>query len=239
MLAGAYGFAEYRDARQDAQSGSIASRVVEEFYSLPEVAWPSFVSPYWTMRATENFEDAPIRIVEYVDLLCPDCLYLAEQMDRAREEFGGKINLAYQLFPREGQCNEVVEKDLHLGACNVSYMAAYDPDKFQEIQADILANFRAARTPEGREELARRHGVEAALTDSATIDLIRRMIETGREYEQTSEEYAYGIRSTPTMIINNRMIIGTFPYEQLRAIFRALVDEHEQGGRFMENWVED
>jgi uncharacterized membrane protein len=239
MLGGAYGFAEYHEAREEAQSGSVAARVVEEFYSLPTVEWPSFISPYWTMRSTENFEDAPIRIVEYVDLLCPDCLYLAEQMERAAQDFHGKINLAYQLFPLEAACNDVVEKDLHPGACDVSYMAAYDPDKFHDIQEDIWANFRAARTPEGREELARKYQVDAALTDSATIHLVRRMIETGREYEKTSEEYSHGIRSTPTMIVNNRMIIGTFPYEQLKAIFQALVDEHEGGGRFMENWVEE
>ena len=39
-------------------------------------------------------------------------------------------------------------------------------------------------------------------------------------------------------LINNRMIIGTFPYEQLRAIFQALVDEEEGEGKFMESWVE-
>jgi hypothetical protein len=42
------------------------------------------------------------------------------------------------------------------------------------------------------------------------------------------------------MIVNNRMIIGTLPYEQLRAIFQALVDEHEGGERrFIESWVEE
>ena len=41
------------------------------------------------------------------------------------------------------------------------------------------------------------------------------------------------------MIVNNRMIIGTLPYAQLRAIFQALVDEHESGDhRFLESWVE-
>lgn len=239
MLGGAYGFAEYQQARADAQAGSVATRVVEEFYGLPTVEWPSFISPYWTIRSTEEFEDAPIRIVEYVDLLCPDCLYLARQMARAMEEFDGKINLAYQLFPLDAACNDVVEKDLHAGACDVSYMAAYDPAKFHDIQADIWAGFPAARTPEGREALARKHGVEAALTDSATVGIVRRMIETGREYDRTSDEYEHGIRSTPTMIINNRMVIGTFPYEQLKAIFQALVDEQEGRGRFMENWVED
>ncbi len=65
------------------------------------------------------------------------------------------------------------------------------------------------------------------------------MIQTGREYEKTHDEYSHGIRSTPTLIVNNRMIIGTLPYEQLRVIFEALVDEHEGGDRrFIENWVE-
>ena len=35
------------------------------------------------------------------------------------------------------------------------------------------------------------------------------------------------------------LVIGTLPYEQLRAIFQALVDEHEAGDRrFMESWME-
>ncbi len=71
-----------------------------------------------------------------------------------------------------------------------------------------------------------------------TIDLVARHIATGAEYEKTSDEYAHGIRSTPTMIINNRMVIGTFPYEQLRAIFQALVDEAAGDTRFMESWVD-
>jgi hypothetical protein len=40
------------------------------------------------------------------------------------------------------------------------------------------------------------------------------------------------------MIINNRMVIGTLPYAQLKAVFQALVEEHEQGTKkFIENWV--
>ncbi|MDH3458719.1 MAG: DsbA family protein [Gemmatimonadota bacterium] len=63
---------------------------------------------------------------------------------------------------------------------------------------------------------------------------------TGAEYEKNRELYAHGIPSTPTIIINRRMVIGTFPYGQLRAIFRALVDRQRSGveRRFLENWVE-
>jgi uncharacterized membrane protein/protein-disulfide isomerase len=239
LVFSAYGAKQYHVAKQDAQSGGVAARVVEQFYSLPEVEWPSVISPYWTAQATEEFEDAPIRIVEYGDLLCSDCLILHERMVRLKEEFEGKMNVAFQFFPLEATCNDVVEKDKHPGACDLSYMAAYDSTKFLAIHDEVWDNFEAAKTPEWRADLARRHGVEAALQDSAARAIVHEHIQTGAEYERTSERYAHGIRSTPTMIINNRMIIGTFPYEQLRAIFQALVDEAEGGDRrFLEDWVD-
>ena len=44
-LGGAYGFRQYHIAKEQAQVG-MAAQVVEQFYSLPEVALPSFISPY-------------------------------------------------------------------------------------------------------------------------------------------------------------------------------------------------
>lgn len=236
-LAGAYGFRLYHDARKSAQSGT-AMTVVRQFFELPTVAAPSFLSPYWTAKSTDRFEDAPIQVVEYVDLLCPDCLYLSRQLDRLKKDFAGKINIAFQFFPLEAKCNTVVEKDLHPGACDLALIAAQDPAKFPAIHDEIFANFRASKSPEWRLALARKYGVEAALSDPATRALVGKIIATGAEYDKTSDKYAHGIRSTPTMIINGRMLIGTLPYEHLRAIFQALVEEREGGPRkFMENWV--
>jgi uncharacterized membrane protein len=235
----AFGVAEYHETRRKAQSGDVEADVVRQFYELPMVEWPSVVSPYWIASATDEFEDAAIRVVEYGDLLCPDCRYLSEQFVRLEREFAGQLNIAFQFFPLDAQCNRVVEKDKHPGACDLSYMAAFDPSKFKAIHDEIFANLEAARDPEWRSGLAMRHGVEEALTDSATIGLVNALIDTGAEYEKTSEEYSHGIRSTPTLIINNRMVIGTFPYEQLRAIFRALVNEQVGArSRFLENWEE-
>ena len=235
--AGAWGMVLYHQARKDAQTG-IAMKAVSEYFSLPEVPLPSLISPYWTVRSTEKFGDAPIQVIEYADPLCPDCLYLAEQLDRLEEEFAGKMNVAFQFFPLEGACNHVVPKDLHPGACDLSYIAAHDPAKFPAIIDEIWANFQTAkRDPAWRADLARRHGVEAALNDPETQIMVGSIIDTGSEYEQTSERYPHGIRSTPTMILNNRMVIGTLPYTQLRAIFRAVLEEKEGGAKFMEDWV--
>ncbi len=234
---GAVGVILFHNAKKEAQTGT-AQTIVRQFYELPKVAWPSIISPFWTAKATEKFEDAPIQVVEYVDFLCPDCLYLTQQMDKLKKEFPGKLNIAFQYFPLESKCNKVADKDRHPGACDLSFMSAYDPAKFLAIHDEIFANFRTAKaSPEWRLALAKRYGVEAALTDEKTQALVLSIINTGMEYEKNSDKAAYGIRSTPTMIINNRLIIGTLPYGHLRAIFQALIDEKEGGRKFLENWV--
>lgn len=233
---GAYGVIQYHEAKKEAQA-AVALRIIKQFRELPLVGNPSFISPYWTVRSTEYFEDAPIQVIEYVDFLCPDCLFLTQQLDKLKEDFAGKINIAFQFFPLEAECNTVVDKNLHPGACELSYLAAYDPAKFLAIHDEIFANFNEARRPEWRQELAKRYEVEEALNDPATQEIVQTIINTGTEYEKTSDRYAHGIRSTPTMIINGRMIIGTLPYEQMRAIFQDLVDEFEGRNRFIEHWV--
>jgi ApaG protein len=79
-------------------------RAVEQFYNLERVEWPGFISPFWTARATASFEEAPIRIVEYGDLLCSEYLYLQEQLKRLKLEFEGKMNIAFQFLPLEAKC---------------------------------------------------------------------------------------------------------------------------------------
>jgi uncharacterized membrane protein/protein-disulfide isomerase len=238
-LAGAYGFILYHDAKKEVQAGQAAT-IVKQFYELPKVASPSFLSPYWSAKSTERFEDAPIHIVEYADFLCSDCYYLAQQLDKLEKEFAGKINVAFQFFPLEGLCNSVVPEkaNLHPGACEMTFIAAGNLERFPEINDEIWANFRSTRNPEWRRALAKKYGTEGAIGDPQLRDLVERIINTGAEYERTSDQYSHGIRSTPTMIINNRMIIGTLPYQHMKAIFQALVDERERGTKqFIENWV--
>lgn len=235
----AWGFREYHDVRRGAQSGGAAERFVREYFELPEVSWPSEISPYRTHSAARRFDVAPIRIVEYADPLCPDCRYLHEQLRRLETEFGGLITVAFQFFPLDAACNDVVEKDKHPGACELSWMLAHEPDRFPVMLDRVFDNLDAAKDPSWRSEFAREFGVEGAPNDSVTIATVRRLVETGREFERTSDEFAHGIRSTPTMILNNRMVIGTFPDSHMRALFQALLDAAGPGhGRFLEGWVE-
>jgi len=93
------------------------------------------------------------------------CLFLYHQLERIKKEYEGKINIAFQFFPLEAKCNEVVDKDKHPGACDLAYIAAYDPSKFLQIHNELFRNFEKAKDPEWRLQLARKYGVEKALTD--------------------------------------------------------------------------
>jgi uncharacterized membrane protein len=230
----------YHGARRGADAGTATTQVVSQFLALEKGAEPSAISPFWVMRSTERFEDAPIRVIEYSDFLCSDCRYLSEQVHLIEREFAGRINWAFQFFPLEAACNDIVDKDKHPGACDLAYIAAFRPDRFRDVHDEIFENFALARDAHWRRDLARRYDAEAALTDPATIETVHRLIRTGAEYERTSAQYDYGIRSTPTLIINGRMLIGTLPHAQLRAILQAVLDEETGRGRgFMENWVAD
>ncbi|NMD09734.1 MAG: thioredoxin domain-containing protein, partial [Acidobacteria bacterium] len=109
LAAGAYGFREFTLAKKGAQMGGGAANIVRQFNELAVVGDPSFISPYWIAQAAPRWEDAPIRIVEYADYLCPDCLFLHQQLSRLKAEFPGKMNVAFQFFPLEAACNAVVE----------------------------------------------------------------------------------------------------------------------------------
>ncbi|HSJ25608.1 MAG TPA: hypothetical protein VK929_13120 [Longimicrobiales bacterium] len=239
LVAGGAALGRYAHAARTADAAVSGMRATGHFYSLPQVPWPSEISPYRTFSAAADFEAAAIRAVVFSDPLCIDCRVLTEQLRQLAGEFTGHMNVAYQFFPLDGSCNDVVDKDKHPGSCDLAYMAAWDPDRFLLIHDEIHDNMDAARDRAWQLELARRHGLGAALTDAGTRDIVHRLIRTGTEYARTSDRYAHGIRSTPTMILNNRMIIGTMPTADLRAIFRALVDEHEHGGGgFMEQWLQ-
>ena len=237
-LIGALNIYAFHQAKIEAQGGGVTNRIVQQYFDLPKVNNPSIISPYYTIQSTENFEDAPIRIIEWVDFQCPDCLKLRNDFEELKEEFGDKMNIVFQFFPLDGKCNSVQEKNRHPQACDLSFMAAYDPDKFLAIHDEIFNNFNKVRDTDWIKNLAQKYGVEDAATDENTIKIVTDIIDTGKEYKPTSDQFTYGIRSTPTMIINERMIIGTLPKVQLRAILQAILDlkSKEEKTGFIEDW---
>jgi hypothetical protein len=156
------------------------------------------------------------------------------------EEFPGKMNVVFQPFPLD-LCNDAAgrKREFHPGACDVHYLAAHDPGRFKEIYDYVWENWPPPRGDERVawiQELGEQFGVSDGLTDPDTQARVYEILMTGTEYDQTAEGFEYGIRSTPTMIINGRMVIGTLPYDQLRAIVEEIIARAEGESRFIEAW---
>jgi hypothetical protein len=228
----------FANEQSKAASHNTSARVVAEFLTLQPIPLPSELSPHWLVRSTEKFDGAPIHIVLYGDPLCSDCRVLFEQMKILEREFAGKMNVAYQFFPLEARCNNVVSKDKHPGACDLSYMMAAHPDSFRVLHDEILENMDSAKSADWQRRFAERHHLQFALTDTAIQNRVHALIRTGTEYPPTSPKFEHGIRSTPTLIVNGRMIIGTLPLPHMRAILQALVFASQaESGNFIESWI--
>jgi len=211
---------------------------VAQYFSLPTVKLPTPLSQYWVVHSTDRFEDATIRVVEFSDVICDNSKVLNAALEKLERDFPGKMNVVFQFFPLETKCNHVVDKNKHPGACEAALIAAYDPAKFRQIQDDFFAHYYAAQNPEWRHELARRYGVEAAYTDPKTAQVVQDLIQTGAQYPPTSTEYPYGIRSVPTVILNERMIIGSLTYDQFRLICQSIIDKQNDKRQFIESWYD-
>jgi len=64
--------------------------------------------------------DAPIKVVEFADFMCPGCRAAAEAL---REYFaiqGGDINLTFKNFPLEKTCNPGIGQSIHNGSCELA-----------------------------------------------------------------------------------------------------------------------
>ena len=110
-------------------------------------------------------------------------------------------------------------------------------NRLKEIES-LFNNFNKVRDAGWINNLAQKYGVADALTDEKTIKIVTDIINTGKEYKPASDKFTYGIRSTPTMIINERMVIGTLPKVQLRAILQAVLDQKSEDEKtgFIEDW---
>lgn len=147
--------------------------------------------------------DAPVTIVEFADLECPDCRMEAPLLRRnIPETFSGKVRVFFKDFPLES-IHPWARAAAIAGRCVYrqspeAFWKFYDWDyeNQQEIDGDNLKSKVTA--------WAGQNGLDAAKLGScietkATEPEVNRSIEEGQ---------ALGLRGTPTLFINGRKIGG-------------------------------
>ncbi|GKT07034.1 hypothetical protein DSTSK_03390 [Desulforhabdus sp. TSK] len=145
-------------------------------------------------------DDAKILVVEYSDYQCSACRSSHGVVRQIREAFAGKIRWVFKDLPLK------MHKDAKKAA-QAAHCAA-EQNKFWEYQ-DILYT-----TPDG---LGQEQLEKAAVQVGLAPEAFRQCLESGRHAEAIEREVAeakkVGIESTPSFIINGKIIVGGPSFE--------------------------
>jgi protein-disulfide isomerase len=156
---------------------------------------------------------APITAVEFSDFTCPFCQQVRPALEAFVEARADRVKLVYKPFPIES----------HPGALEAAQAAEWAREKglFWAMHDAIFEAPGAARSVDGLAELAQGIGgdpedLRAALAERRYLPKIR---------ASQAEARAAGIRGTPTLFFDGRMLVlSDFSDEGLE---QALADEEE------------
>ncbi len=160
--------------------------------------------------------EAPIKIVEYASLTCPHCAsFHNDILPRLKADYidTGKARLVYRDFPLD----RVALQAAAIARC------AGDDRFFGFIEVLYGTQESWARSSRPIDALAavvrvgglKRQAIDACLADKALVDGILAVRLRGSK--------KFGVRSTPTFIINGEKVVGALTYERLKDVLDRMV----------------
>lgn len=150
-------------------------------------------------------EDAAITIVEFSDFQCPHCARMAETLEKLIEEYKGKVRVVFKDFPLKFHENAMVAA--------LASGCAKDQGKYFEYYKTLYKNNQALDV-ESLKKYAKDLGMDAAAFDEClTKEKYKAEIEN-----DLKEGAAAGINSTPTLIINGKLLAGGRQADAIKAM---------------------
>ena len=146
--------------------------------------------------------DAPVTIFEFSDFLCPFCAKSAAVIEELVRDNLSKVKVVFVNYPLDRFCNRYVTRSMHQGACILAMGAicAAEQDGFDAYQRLVFAMKPKNPDISTMLNIAEKSGLspllfEKCITDQEILDMLLDQIEEGK---------GYGIKSTPTIYINNK-----------------------------------
>lgn len=154
--------------------------------------------------------DAKVTIVEFSDFQCPFCKNADQSIDNLLQKYEGKIRYVFKHFPLDKRCNYLITRTVHEHACEsaIASLCAEKQGKFWEYKKLLFKNQKELSVDKLL-EIAEEAGLEMAEFKTC-LDSPGSIIQ--RIVSDIHQGYELGVRSTPTLYINGRMIKGAPPY---------------------------
>jgi protein-disulfide isomerase len=163
----------------------------------------------------EGAAQSPVRVLIYEDLQCPDCAVFRTMLDtQLLPRYAATVRFEHRDFPlaKHGWARKASiaarffeESRPGLGLAFRKYAMGHQP----EINADNFNERLAAYAKENSVDPAK---ALAALGDQRLADLVEKDFQDG---------VARGIAHTPTVLVNGKPFIETFPFQEVAAAIDA------------------
>lgn len=159
--------------------------------------------------------EALVTIVEFSDFQCPTCRTAAFQLKDLLWEFRNEVRFYFMNFPLDSKINPFFPRELHkrAGLAARAAVCAHQMGDFWSYHDDLFGN-QSILSRELILRLAEQRGWDsskfaASLESDETLQRVRADIDVG---------YRAGVRATPTIFVNGRMLFYWFHPKLLRTI---------------------
>ena len=151
-------------------------------------------------------------IVEFSDFECGHCAEAYRNLKTVLSRYGKDVQLVFQHFPLNADCNPTVRESFHSYACEAAMAAecAATQGHFWEYH-DLLFENQSALDRDSLIEYAESLGLDRSqFLACLESDAARRAVE-----RDVSEGDQLGVASTPTFFFNGRMLKGSLDTNKL------------------------
>jgi protein-disulfide isomerase len=137
--------------------------------------------------------DAPVEIVVFSDFQCPACAALVPILEQVREKYPQKVKVVFKNYP--------LRSHRYARPAAAAALAAEKQGKFWQFHDLLFKNYQKLN-PQKIQEIAQESGLDVGklqkdVNDATVLDKLNSDI---------SEAARVGIRGTPTLFINGRIV---------------------------------
>jgi len=148
--------------------------------------------------------NAPIKVVDYSDFLCPFCRSIAGAFSQYLPASAGRVAIYYKNYPLDRDCNPHLDRTLHAGACLLARggLCAQEQEKFWPYHDRVFST--ELKDPQAAD--VARLGAEAGLDPAALQACMGSAATQARLASEVDEAWNAGVRATPTLFINGKKL---------------------------------
>lgn len=148
--------------------------------------------------------NAPIKVVEYSDFLCPFCRSIAGAFSQYLPASAGRVAIFYKNYPLDTECNKRLERTVHAGACLLARagLCAEEQGKFWPYHDRVFSA--ELKDPQAADVM--RLATEAGLDGTALQACMGSAATQARLAAELEEGWKAGVRGTPTLFINGKKL---------------------------------